>query len=209
LSEVVVGCLADFHAVEPESVGLRGLGKPEGFLKRQIDGWFARYQRAKTAETIADEVAEWLLANLPESPRAALVHNDWRLDNMAIAPDDPGRCVAVYDWDMCTEGDPLCDLGTLLALWSDRGESMAGTNPMPTQSEGFMSRGEAVAFYAARSGLDTGAVSYYEVFGSFKMAVVLQQIYFRFHQGQTQDARFAGLGGAAQGLFHLAAERRR
>lgn len=208
LSEVVVGCLADFHAVDPDSVGLRGLGKPEGFLKRQIDGWYARYQRAKTAETIADEVAEWLLANLPESPPPALVHNDWRLDNMAIAHDDPGRCVAVYDWDMCTEGDPLCDLGTLLALWSDRGEPKAGTNPMPTQTEGFMSRAEAVAFYGFRSGLDTAAVPYYEVFGTFKMAVVLQQIYFRFQRGQTRDERFAGLGEAAQALFGLAAQRR-
>jgi len=209
LSEVVIGCLVDFHAVDPASVGLEELGRPEGFLQRQVDGWAARYDRARTDDVpIADELADWLRVNRPESPPASLVHNDWKLDNMAIAADDPGRCVAVYDWDMCTIGDPLCDLGTLLGLWSERGEPMAGSNPMPTQSEGFMSRQEAIAYYAARSGLDARAVPYYVVFGTFKMAVVLQQIYFRYHNGQTSDERFAGLGGLAEGLFQLAANRR-
>jgi aminoglycoside phosphotransferase (APT) family kinase protein len=209
LSEVVVGRLADFHAVDPASVGLEELGKPEGFLERQVNGWAGRYERAKTGEgAIASEVASWLTRNLPDSPPASLVHNDWKLDNMAIDETDPARCVAVYDWDMCTIGDPLCDLGTLLGLWSDRGESMAGSNPMPTQSEGFMSRDEAVAFYADRSGLDSKRVPYYVVFGTFKMAVVLQQIYFRYHNGQTSDERFAGLGKLAEGLFRLAADRR-
>ncbi len=209
LSEVVVGCLADFHAVDPAGVGLEELGKPEGFLERQVSGWAGRYERAKTDDgAIAGEVADWLTNNLPTSPPASLVHNDWKLDNMAIAESDPGRCVAVYDWDMCTIGDPLCDLGTLLGLWSDRGESAAGSNPMPTQAEGFMSRDEAVAYYADRSGLDSKTVPYYVVFGTFKMAVVLQQIYFRYYNGQTSDARFAGLGQLAEGLFRLAAERR-
>jgi aminoglycoside phosphotransferase (APT) family kinase protein len=209
LSEVVVGCLADFHAVDPASVGLQELGKPDGFLERQVSGWSGRYERAKTQDAgVAGEVANWLSSNLPTSPPASMVHNDWKLDNMAIAEDDPGRCVAVYDWDMCTIGDPLCDLGTLLGLWSDRGEAMAGSNPMPTQSEGFMTRDEAVAFYANRSGLDPKAVPYYVVFGTFKMAGVLQQIYFRYHNGQTTDERFAGLGKLAEGLFRLAASRR-
>ena len=209
LSEVVVGCLADFHAVDPVSVGLEELGKPDGFLERQVKGWAGRYERAKTDDAgVAGEVANWLLTNLPPSPRASMVHNDWKLDNMAIAETDPGRCVAVYDWDMCTIGDPLCDLGTLLGLWSDLGESVAGSNPMPTQAKGFMSRNEAVAFYTDRSGLDSKAVPYYVVFGTFKMAVVLQQIYFRYHNGQTSDERFAGLGKLAEGLFRLASERR-
>ena len=209
LSEVVVGRLADFHAVDPDSVGLGSLGKPEGFLARQVRGWSERLVRAKTHDVpVADEVALWLEANLPESPPASLVHNDWKLDNMAIDPADPGRCVAVYDWDMCTVGDPLCDVGTLLGLWSDPGESKAGTNPMPTQAEGFMTRDEAVAYYSACSGIDTAAIAYYSVFGAFKMAVVLQQIYVRFHRGQTQDQRFAGLGEAADDLFAVAAKRR-
>jgi aminoglycoside phosphotransferase (APT) family kinase protein len=209
LSEVVIDTLIDFQAVVPKSVGLEALGKPAGFLERQVTGWASRFERAKTAEIpAAEEVRRWLLDNLPASPPATLVHNDWRLDNMAVAEDDPGRCVAVYDWDMCTLGDPLCDVGTLLGLWSDRGEGMAGSNPMPTQSIGFMSRAEAAKRYAEGAGHDLDAIPYYIVFGTFKMAVVLQQIYHRYHVGQTQDDRFVPLGKLAEGLFSLAADRR-
>lgn len=209
LSEVVIDTLVDFHQVDPVAVDLAGLGKPEGFLERQVTGWAARFERAKTAEIpVADELTRWLLDELPTSAAATLVHNDWKLDNMAVATDDPGRCVAVYDWDMCTLGDPLCDVGTLLGLWSDRGEEFAGSNPMPTQSEGFLARSEAAERYCSRRGVDPRSVPYYVVFGTFKMAVVLQQIYQRFHAGQTQDGRFAGLGMLAESLFQLASKRR-
>jgi aminoglycoside phosphotransferase (APT) family kinase protein len=209
LSEVVIDTLVEFHQVKPEGVGLQDLGHPEGFLERQVKGWAGRYERAQTEEVpIAREVMEWLVANLPDSSAPTLVHNDWKLDNMAVAADDPGRCVAVYDWDMCTVGDPLCDLGTLLGLWSNRGEGPAGSNPMPTQTEGFMTREEATRRYAERSGTAVDAIPYYLVFGTFKMGVVLQQIYFRFHQGQTRDERFQGMGELAKGLYRLAAERR-
>ncbi len=209
LSEVVIDTLADFHAVDPGAIGLQELGKPDGFLARQVDGWTRRYQRARLEDlSDAEQVSLWLRERRPGSPPPTLVHNDWRLDNMALAPDDPGRCVAVYDWDMCTIGDPLCDLGTVLASWSERGEGLAGTNPMPTQSEGFMTRDEAVKRYGERSGRDMSGIAYYTVFGTYKMAVVLQQIYFRFHQGQTRDERFAGMGKAAANLFRLSAERR-
>jgi len=207
---VVVDTLAEFHAVEPAAVGLADLGKPEGFLERQVRGWTDRYERAKTSElAVAHEVVRWLERQRPGSPVATLVHNDWKLDNMALAPDDPGRCVAVFDWDMCTLGDPLCDLGTLLALWSDPGEALAGSNPMPTQSEGFPRRREAAARYGEHSGRSLDALDYYVVFGTFKMGVVLQQIFYRYRRGQTQDPRFAALGALAEGLFRLAGERRR
>jgi aminoglycoside phosphotransferase (APT) family kinase protein len=210
LSEVVVDTLAEFHAVDPEAAGLSDLGRdPERFLQRQVTGWTGRYERARTADVPeAEDVSAWLLERLPSSPAPTLVHNDWRLDNMAVAFDDPGRCVAVYDWDMCTVGDPLCDVGTVLAMWSDPGEAPAGTDPMPTRAPGFMSREQAAKRYAERSGRDLDAIPYYIVFGTFKMAVVLQQIYFRFHRGQTQDQRFAGLGAAAESLFRLAVQRR-
>ncbi len=209
LSEVVIDTLVEFHQVKPASVGLEGLGKPDGFLERQVRGWAGRYERAKTSdEPLAEEIVAWLLEHLPVSPPATLAHNDWKLDNMAVAGDDPGRCVAVYDWDMCTVGDPLCDLGTLLGLWSNRGEGLAGSNPMPTQTEGFMTRDEATRRYAERSGISVDAIPYYVVFGTFKMGVVLQQIYFRFHAGQTRDERFRGMGALARGLYELAAERR-
>jgi aminoglycoside phosphotransferase (APT) family kinase protein len=209
LAQVVVDTLAQFHAVDPASVGLGDLGKPAGFLQRQVTGWAERFERSKTTELpLADELARWLLDQLPASGEATLLHNDWRLDNLAVAQDDPGRCIAVYDWDMCTRGDPLADLGTLLALWSDPGEGPAGTNPMPTQSPGFLSRAEAVARYHEKTGRDVSTAPYYLVFGTFKMAVVLQQIYFRYARGQTKDARFAGLAPLAEGLFQLAAARR-
>ena len=209
LSEVVIDSLVDFHAVDPVAVDLQGLGKPEGFLKRQVEGWARRLERAKVHEVpIADDVVSWLLDELPASPNPSLVHNDWKLDNMAIAEDDPGRCAAVYDWDMCTVGDPLCDLGTLLGLWSNRGEGLAGSNPMPTQAIGFMSREDAGKRYAERGGRDVIALPYYIVFGTFKMGVVLQQIFFRFQRGQTRDERFAAMGRLAEGLFRLAGDRR-
>jgi aminoglycoside phosphotransferase (APT) family kinase protein len=211
LSCVVVDTLADFHAIDPEAAGLADLGRdPAGFLRRQVTGWSQRYERARTAHVpVAEEVSRWLLEHLPPTPRVTLVHNDWRLDNMAVDPADPGRCVAVYDWDMCSVGDPLCDVGTVLAMWSEPGESPAGTNPMPTQLPGFMSREEAGKRYAERSGRDLAEIAYYNVFGTFKMGVVLQQIYFRFHAGQTQDQRFASMGAAAESLFQLAWERAR
>lgn len=210
LSEVVIDTLVDFHAVDYRALGLEKLGRdPEHFLERQVKGWADRYERSKVEEVPeAEEVVRWLLDTMPASPPSTLLHNDWKLDNMALDPDDPGRCVAVYDWDMCTVGDPLCDLGTLLSLWSNRGDSPAGTNPMPTQTEGFMTREEAVRRYGERSGRDVSHVPYYDVFGTFKMGVVLQQIWFRWKRGQTKDPRFAGLGDAAKNLYRLAIHRR-
>ena len=108
-------------------LGLDALGKPEGFLERQVSGWAARHEKAKHQEIpIATELAEWLEKERPESPPASLLHNDWKLDNMAVAADDPGSCTAVFDWDMCTVGDPLCDLGTLLCSWVDADEHDVG-----------------------------------------------------------------------------------
>ena len=209
LSEVVVRVLAEFHAVDPALCGLEKLGRPEGFLERQVTGWTQRWERSRVEPfALADELQRWLIDNLPVSPPPTLLHNDWRLDNMAVAAEDPGRCVAVYDWDMCTRGDPLCDLGTVLAVWYDPDEAPPSLNPMPTATPGFLRRADAARCYAEHAGRDLASLAYYLVFGTFKMAVVLQQIYFRFHQGQTQDQRFAGMGEGAKALFRLAAARR-
>jgi aminoglycoside phosphotransferase (APT) family kinase protein len=209
LSQVVVDVLAEFHAVEPAKAELGDLGRPEGFLARQVKGWTERFERARVdAFPLADELQRWLLDNLPVSPTPTLLHNDWRLDNMAVAADDPSRCVAVYDWDMGTRGDPLCDLGTVLAVWYEPDEVPSSLNPMPTLAPGFLRRAEAARRYGEQSGRDLSQLAYYLVFGTFKMAVVLQQIYFRYHQGQTKDQRFAGMGEGAKSLFRLAATRR-
>lgn len=210
LSEVVVDTLADFHAVDPVDAGLGDLGRPDGYLERQVEGWIERWNRAAHEDDpLATEVADWLRATRPVSPPATLVHNDWRLDNMAVAEDDPGRCVAVYDWDMCTQGDPLADLGTLMAVWYDRDEMPSALNPMPTDTPGFMGRREAMDRYARRSRCDAAVLDWYLVFGTFKMAGVLQQIYIRWLRGQTKDERFAVLGEGAKHLISLADRRRR
>lgn len=209
LSEVVVDTLAEFHSVDPASCDLNDLGRPDGFLARQVDGWTARWEAAKHEENeLADELATWLTRNLPASPRPTLLHNDWRLDNMAVSPNDPGQCVAVYDWDMATRGDPLADLGTLMGSWFDRGEAPEQLGMMPTQAPGWISRLSAVERYATRSGRDLGRIDWYLVFGAWKLAIILQQIYIRWLRGQTKDERFRLLDEGARHLFRLAADRR-
>lgn len=209
LSEVVIHTLAELHGVDPASCDLDDLGHPEGFLLRQVEGWSGRWEKAKHEENdLADEVGRWLHAELPPDGRIALIHNDWRLDNMAVASDDPGRCVAVYDWDMATRGDPLADLGTLMGSWFDPGEAPGELSMMPTQSPGWMNREDAVTRYIGLTGTDRAHIDWYLVFGAWKLAVILQQIYIRWLRGQTQDDRFAALDEGARHLFRLAAERR-
>ena len=209
LSEVVLDTLVELHAVDAGRCGLGDLGRPDGFLQRQVEGWRHRWSRAQNEPNLlADEVGRWLSDNQPMSPPPTLLHNDWRLDNMALAPDDPGNCVAVYDWDMATRGDPLADLGTLMGSWFDVGEAPEDLGMMPTTAPGWMSRTDAVARYGAASGRDLAAVDWYLVFGSWKLAVILQQIYVRWLDGQTEDSRFETLGESARHLFELAANRR-
>ena len=205
LSEVIIDTMVDFHAVDPKAAGLDTLGKPEGYLQRQVKGWLDRWERSKTKDIAeATRVVAWLGDYMPESPRPTLVHNDWRLDNMAVAADDPGRAVAVYDWDMCTVGDPFTDLGTLLSSWYEPGEGYEFLSPMPSREPGFMTRAEAIRRYGERSGRDVSRMPYYYVFGLFKMAVIVQQLYYRYHKGQTQDARMAGGEMVAEGLVTMA-----
>ncbi len=210
LSEVVIDTLVELHAVDPSECGLGDLGRPEGFLHRQVEGWTDRWGRAKHEDNpLADELAEWLLAHLPPESEPTILHNDWRLDNMAVSPTDPGKCVAVYDWDMATRGDPLADLGTLMGSWFDPGEAPGELGMMPTQIPGWLSRDAAVARYVERSGTDPTHIDWYLVFGAWKLAIILQQIYIRWLRGQTADSRFANLDTGARRLLQLAAERRR
>jgi aminoglycoside phosphotransferase (APT) family kinase protein len=152
------------------------------------------------------ELTGWLLERRPEPAAATLVHNDFKLDNVMLDPENPARLVAVLDWEMCTVGDPLVDLGVLLAYWPEKGDSEARLEAIGpvTTGPGWLSRADLVARYAARTGADCAAVGYYEAFALFKVAVVFQQIYFRFHHGSTRDGRFAGFGRLAAGLVHAA-----
>jgi aminoglycoside phosphotransferase (APT) family kinase protein len=210
ISEVLIDALADLHDVDPAAAGLGDLGRPEGFLTRQVEGWVARYERARTkAQPVVTEVTAWLRDQLPASPPPTLLHNDWRLDNMMLDCSDPGRVVAVFDWDMCTRGDPLADVGTLMASWVEQGEGLdrGAVGSMPSAVPGFLTRREAIERYCRRRGIDPTPVPYYLVFGLFKMGVVLQQLYHRYHLGQTLDQRFAPLEQVAEVLFEHAKAR--
>ncbi len=208
LSEVVIDTLAELHTVDPVSCDLGDLGHPDGFLGRQVDGWWSRWDQSRHEENqLADDLHRWFEENLPESGQPTLIHNDWRLDNMAVSPSDPGTCVAVYDWDMATRGDPLADLGTLMASWYDEGEERSVLAPMPTTAPGWMGRDEAIWRYGAESGRDVGDAAWYVVFGTWKLGVVLQQIFIRWLRGQTRDVRFESLGEGARALFRIAASR--
>jgi len=212
IGEAAIDALADLHAVPVAGTPVAALGKPEGFVERQIRGWSERWQRAKTEELPAmDALATWLVERIPTALAPTIVHNDFKLDNMMLDRADPGRVVAVLDWDMTTLGDPRIDVGTLLGYWpeaSDPPERLA-IAMQPTYLAGFPTRAEIVARYAARSGRDLAAIHFFETFALFKLAVVLQQIYVRFVRGQTKDERFAMMGESVRRLAEIASDSRR
>ena len=171
------------------------LGNPAGYTERQVTGWIGRYERAKTGEVPAmSALAQWLPAHLPPEGKPALVHNDYKYDNLVLDPADPGRILAVLDWEMATIGDPLMDLGTSLAYWVEPGDSPALRLFNVTHHAGNFTRREVVAHYAEQSGRDLSQVLFYYVFGCYKLAGIIQQIYARYVAGHTRDPRFQGLG---------------
>lgn len=208
ISEAFIDCMARLHTIDLERNGLLSLGKPEGFVERQLHGWADRWQRARTEEAaVMDEVIQWLAARLPVSGAPTLVHNDYKLDNVMIHPDRSDRIEAVLDWEMTTVGDPLSDLGLTLCYWVWANASDVRTAGIPaiTAQPGWYTRDEFLDRYAAKTGRDVSGAGYYEVLGVFKLAVIIQQIYFRFWRGQTADQRFANFGERAQALVALAA----
>jgi aminoglycoside phosphotransferase (APT) family kinase protein len=192
ISTTLVDTLADLHRVDLRAVGLETLGKPEGFMERQLVGWSKRWERARPYEVpVMDEVAHWLQAHLPVSPPPTLIHNDFKLDNVMLDAADPGRAVAVFDWDMCTIGDPLADLGQLLCYWTqaDDPPGRREASPMPSMLPGFLTRTEVVQRYAARSDRDVSQVAFYEAYGLWKTATVVAQLYLLYSRGQSHDER--------------------
>ncbi|MHB8419754.1 MAG: phosphotransferase family protein, partial [Myxococcales bacterium] len=209
LCESFVAVLAELHAVDFRAVGLGDLGQPEGYVERQVTGWSRRYQDARTDEIPeVPRVAAWLAAHLPASGPPALLHNDYKLDNLVLDPADLSRIVGVLDWEMSTLGDPLMDLGSALCYWVDPGdpEPMQRFRFGPTQSPGMLSRRQVAERYAARTGRDLSQVGFYYAFGLFKTAVVAQQIYQRWVQGHTRDPRFASFLDAVRALARQAAQ---
>jgi aminoglycoside phosphotransferase (APT) family kinase protein len=207
VSEALVDAMAALHAIDYGAIGLGGLGRPDGFVRRQVKGWAERWERAKDREVTAiDELARWLAERIPTLTAATLVHSDLKLDNTMLDPADPGRVVAVLDWEMCTTGDPLVDLGTLLCYWVEAGDPYPRSESVVqvTSLPGFYTRDEVVERYRQRSGRDVSKIAFYEIFALYKTAVVVQQIYIRWKRGQTRDARFAGFGPRTEALAEAA-----
>ena len=196
LSAALVDALAEFHAVDYRTIGLADLGEPDGFIARQIEGWYKRWQASKTEEVPdMDAVYNWLKTHQPPTSAYSLVHNDYKLDNLMFASSDPSRLVAIFDWDMCTLGDPLNDLGALLAYWVEPTDPpyFQAMAMMPVEA-GFMTRRELVERYAQKSGRSIHDINFYHALGLFRVTVIIAQIYIRYHRGQTKDQRFAALG---------------
>lgn len=185
--------LVDLHAVDPAATGLADLGKSDGYVARQIEGWSRRYAAARTYNVPSfKRVISWLERNQPVDVANCIIHNDWRLDNVVLDADDPGRIVAVLDWEMATLGDPLMDLGATLAYWIEPGEGGLAERfrMQPSNLPGMLSRRELIGLYGQRSGIAVDDFRFYEVYGYFRLAGIIQQIYKRFHDGETTNPRF-------------------
>ena len=187
--------LAELHSADYNAAGLSDLGNPPGYVERQVSGWIKRYQNARTDNIPEmDRAAAWLAEHRPPESGAALIHNDYKYDNLVLDPSDLGNIIAVLDWEMATVGDPFMDLGTTLGYWveSDDPDELAAMSG-PTRLPGNLTRRQLVERYAEKSGRDIRDPLFYYVYGLFKVGVIVQQIYFRYRQGHTRDERFASL----------------
>jgi aminoglycoside phosphotransferase (APT) family kinase protein len=196
VSESLIDNLVAIHAVDFRAAGLEDLGRPEGYVKRQVDGWSRRYNDAQTEEIAAmRETAEWLRAHIPLDSGACLIHNDYKYDNVMLDPNDLSRIVAVLDWEMATIGDPLMDLGSTLGYWIEAGDPPEWRDQSfgLTMLPGNLTRMEIVGRYELQSGRGTQNILFYYVYALFKIAAIVQQIYKRHTMGHSHDERFAKL----------------
>jgi aminoglycoside phosphotransferase (APT) family kinase protein len=193
VSEAMVDTLAKLHAVSVTKGPLVKLGKPKGFVSRQIANWTERWHAAQTTLVPdVDAVAAWLAAHAPADPSTpSVVHGDYKLDNVMLDADDPGRIVAIFDWEMAALGDPLVDLGILLAYWGPTGPPDANGHAVITERPGWLTGDDLVERYARASKRDVSAIRFYEVFALFKIAIVVQQLFARYVRGESRDERFA------------------
>ena len=204
----IVDVLADIHAVDVDAVGLGDLGRREGYIERQLTRWYGQFLKSKTREVATiDEVHAALSERVPPQGPATIVHGDYRLDNCMLDAD--GSVLAVLDWEICTLGDPLADVGLLLVYWGDP-DNPSSFLPTPTTAEGFPGRDELLARYSARSGREVTGIEYYEAFGYWKLACILEGVYARYVAGamgaQGDTAAFEGFAMAVDHLGGLAAD---
>jgi aminoglycoside phosphotransferase (APT) family kinase protein len=206
ISASMIDVLADLHAIDVAAHGLDTLGKPAGFVARQIRGWTERWLASKTSDVPdMDLLAAWLEQRIPaDPPRPALVHGDYKLDNVMLEANEPSHIIGVFDWEMSAIGDPLVDLGILLCYWVHAASGDHEAIPSVTRREGWFTREQILDAYADKAGADLQNIAVYEVFAIFKLAVVIQQIYARFVRGQTDDPRFEALGSRVAQLAAIA-----
>lgn len=196
MCHALIDQLAALHAVDVEAAGLSDLGKPEGYVRRQVEGWIGRWENARIdAVPDIEALGVWLRANLPAESDATLVHNDYKFDNVVLDPAEPTRIVAVLDWEMCTLGDPLMDLGTTLGYWAQADDDPAWQAMAfgPTMAPGALTRVELAQRYAETTGRDVSNMLFHYAFALLKIAVIVQQIFVRYRRGTTTDPRFATL----------------
>lgn len=208
LCEKLLDVHIDLHSIDVKGVGLDNLGKTEGFVKRQVDGWIGRYRKAKTPDAPDfAPVTNWLVDKMQtDTDRPTIVHNDYKFDNVVLDADDPMNIIGVLDWEMATYGDPLMDLGNSLAYWVEKGDSeeFQLARMMPTNADGALTRLELIERYGEKTGRDMNAMDFYYCFGLFRLAVICQQIYKRYYEGVTKDKRFAMLIFGVQILYNKA-----
>jgi aminoglycoside phosphotransferase (APT) family kinase protein len=193
LSERYVDLLAELHGVGPAAAGLSELGRGPGYVGRQVAGWSERYRRARTWNVPSFErVMRWLDANQPDDVATCVIHNDFRLDNLVLDPDEPARVRGVLDWELATLGDPLMDLGSSLSYWVEASDGFAiqRFRRQPSHLPGMLTRAEVVRRYSERTGRGSEGWVFYEVFGLFRLAVIAQQIYYRYHHRETRNPAF-------------------
>jgi len=197
LCEALIDIHVKLHEIDVQAAGLGFIGKPEGYVERQVNGWCARYRKAKTDDAPNFEtVMAWLKDRQPnDTDSPVLVHNDYKFDNVVLDPHNPMRIIGVLDWEMATYGDPLMDLGNSLAYWVEKNDPSDFQNirVMPTTMDGAMTRNELIERYGEKTDRDMSYFDYYHGFGLFRLAVIAQQIYQRYDQGLTQDRRFGML----------------
>ena len=203
ISESVVDTLVQLHDIDYQKAGLTSLGRPDGYLERQIHGWFKRYQNSKTDEMmIYNDIEKWILAHIPDSPSPTIIHNDFKLNNMMFSMTEPGKPIAVFDWELSAIGDPLTDLASAVAYWKDEHDPFTAINSV-TSLGGFYTRREFLERYAKKSNRDLSNFDFYLAFAYFKIAAILQQIYYRWKMGYLQDDRFSNLNEGIQNLMIL------
>jgi aminoglycoside phosphotransferase (APT) family kinase protein len=183
IGERVVDTLISIHSIDPDRVGLGELGKKQDYVARQLHRWQGQWEKSKTRELeLIDDVHRRLSERIPEQGPATIVHGDYRLDNMILT--DAGEVAAVVDWELCTLGDPLADVGMLIVYWSEAGDELMPLLEAPTTAAGFPSREQVRERYAERSGRDLSEIDFYIALGWWKLAIILEGVYSRYSAGQ-------------------------